>query len=261
MTREEEEWSRRIIELELKRIVVLHDTGSSHSMYDLRIGSIDSPDVAIECVGAVDPVFIKTWKFLTARGSLQLSVSGDWIISIASKARLKGIEQLLERLLKELEDRGIDHLYVDHRLKWQDTRLFNELRTLDILQLDRYVMEGTGKISFHVQPDESGGAVDEHGSSVPEWIGGFLRHSDRQDVLKKLIHSQAAECHVFIFATFSGVPWSVYDYLSRSLDNLPINAPDLPSPVSNVWISGSGEKGIRWDGTTWRRFVIRGEGH
>jgi hypothetical protein len=224
-------------------------------MYDLRIGSVDAPDMAIECVGAVDPVFIKTWKFLTARGSLQLSVSGDWIVSIASKARLKGIDQFLERLLKELEDRG-----VDHRLKWRDARLFNEIKALDILQLDRYVMEGTGKISFHVQPDESGGAVDEHGSAVPEWVGEFLRHPSQDDVLPKLRRSRAVECHVFIFATFSGVPWAVYDYLSRSLDTLPINAPDLPAPVTGIWISGSGEKGIRWDGESWRQFVIRGEG-
>jgi hypothetical protein len=229
-------------------------------MYDLRIGLVDAPDVAIECVGAVDPIFTETWNISAGQGPLKLSVQGDWIVSISSKARLKSIKHPLERLLQLLEDRGIDHLYVDHRLKWRDARLFNELKALDIFQLDRYMLEGTGKISLHVQPDESGGAVDEHGSTVPEWVGEFLRYPRQDDVLTKLRRSQAVECHVFIFATFAGVPWAVYDYLSRSLDTLPINAPDLPAPVTSIWISGSGEKGIRWDGELWRQFVIRGEG-
>jgi hypothetical protein len=32
----------------------VHDDGSQTSMYDLRIGAVEAPDVAIECVGAVN---------------------------------------------------------------------------------------------------------------------------------------------------------------------------------------------------------------
>jgi hypothetical protein len=32
-----------------------------------------------------------------------------------------------------------------------------------------------------------GGAVDEHGGAVPEWVGEFLRDAARQDVLSKLL--------------------------------------------------------------------------
>ena len=43
-----ERWLQLIIEKELNRRVVLHDDGSQPSMYDLRIGSVEDPDVAIE---------------------------------------------------------------------------------------------------------------------------------------------------------------------------------------------------------------------
>jgi hypothetical protein len=50
-----EPWAQQIIEKELNRPVVVHDDGSQASMYDLRIGAVEAPEVAIECVGAVDP--------------------------------------------------------------------------------------------------------------------------------------------------------------------------------------------------------------
>jgi hypothetical protein len=51
-----EEWARRILEKELKRNVALNDDGSVPGMYDLRIGSADVTEMAVECVGAVDPI-------------------------------------------------------------------------------------------------------------------------------------------------------------------------------------------------------------
>ena len=55
-----ERWAQQIIQKELNRPVVIHDDGSQPSMYDLRIGAVEAPDVAIECVGAVDSVFTET---------------------------------------------------------------------------------------------------------------------------------------------------------------------------------------------------------
>lgn len=55
-----ERWAQQIIEMELNRPVVVHDDGSQPSMYDLCIGATEAPDVAIECVGAVDAVGTET---------------------------------------------------------------------------------------------------------------------------------------------------------------------------------------------------------
>jgi len=52
-----ERWAQQIIEKELSCPVVVHDDGSQPSMYDLRIGVVEAPDVAIECVGAVEILF------------------------------------------------------------------------------------------------------------------------------------------------------------------------------------------------------------
>ena len=54
------------------------------------------------CVGAVDPTFTETWNVGPAKGPLELSITGDWMIEIAPKARVKAIKQRLEQLLREL---------------------------------------------------------------------------------------------------------------------------------------------------------------
>lgn len=43
-----EEWARRIVQKALNCTVHLHDDNSQPSMYDLRIGPADAPQVAIE---------------------------------------------------------------------------------------------------------------------------------------------------------------------------------------------------------------------
>ncbi len=106
-----------------------------------------------------------------------------------------------------------------------------------------------------------GGVIDKSGSSIPEWIGDFLRKPSKRDVLSKLERSRAIERHVFVIVSFSGAPWSVESYLTGELDNISSHVPDLPLPVTGAWIvSSMSRKGVRWDGIAWRVFDSRGEG-
>lgn len=252
-----EEWARRIVQKELKRKVELNDDGSKPGMYDLRIGLSNEPEVAIECVGAVDQAFTETWNVGPAKGPLDVSVKGDWIITIKAGARVKVIKQRVEQLLQKLEARGIEELRVDYYLRWQDESLFDELTEFGITHASRYRVKGTGKV--HLDMPGIGGAVDEQGNSVPEWISTFLRDPAYQDVLSKLQRSGASECHVFVLVSFAGTPWSIASYLTGSLVLTPTQPPDLPAPVSGVWVaSGLSQRGLRWDGITWQIFQTRG---
>jgi hypothetical protein len=46
-----------MLEKDLRRDVALKDDGSMPSIYDLRVGAANAPEVAVECVGAIDPSF------------------------------------------------------------------------------------------------------------------------------------------------------------------------------------------------------------
>lgn len=254
-----EEWARRIVEKELNRAVVLNDDGSASGMYDLRVGPAAEPEVAIECVGAVDKTYTETWNIGPAKGPLQLSIKGDWIVEIAPTARVKAIRQNIEQLLQELEARGINNVYADYRLEWDAPALFGRFDSLKITHASCYSQQGTGKV--HLTMPGTGGAVDEHGSTLPAWVGEFLRDPARRDVLRKLQRSGAAERHAFLIATLTGAPWPVESYLMGNLDHIPSQTPDLPEPVTGVWIvSGIGRRGVRWDGDTWKLFEARGKG-
>jgi hypothetical protein len=147
---------------------------------------------------------------------------------------------------------------VDYELEWRNPVLFNTLNSLNITHASCYEQQGTGKV--YLTMPGNGGAVDEHGIAVPGWVGEFLRDSARQDVLSKLQRSGAPHRQAFLLVAFIGAPWAVESYLSANLDHLPSQAPDLPAPVTGVWVvSGMGQRGLRWDGDSWKVFNTRGE--
>ena len=260
----EEEWARRIVEKEIRRSVKLHDDGSRDGMYDLRIGPVDAPELAVECVGAVDPTRTETWNIGPARGPLERELRGDWFVTLTPNARIKAMEQRIEPLLRELEDQGVSEVAVDHRsLRWRDSAVLEELESLGVTYAMCFRLPGEGEV--HLTMEGTGGVVDTQGTAVPGWVGQFLRDPDQEDVLGKLQRSDAAERHAFIFVVLGGAPWPVEYYFNfTGLDQLPTEAPSLPQPVTGVWIVGQlgqvGQKGLRWDGSAWRRFEARGEG-
>jgi hypothetical protein len=247
-----EEGVRRTIQRQLGLPVVLHDTGASRAMYDLRIGSPDAPDIAIECVGAVDPVRTETWNIGPAQAPFTVSVDGDWYVVIGPAARVKAIRARLSGLLRACEELDLDGLVeVNSRLRHLDRHLYGALKSLGIRSLRRLVRSGSGEVRLGMTG--MGGWVDSEGSTLPEWIGDFLCDRDREDVLSKLSSSGARECHVFVPVSVGGVPWAVESYLSSRIQKPPTNAPVLPPPVDAVWIR-YGVNGLHWDGRTWRLF-------
>lgn len=256
-TKAGEERARRAVERELGRIVVVNDNGSAPGMYDLRVGPAEAPEIAIECVGAVDAVYTETWNVGPARGPWELAVRGNWIVEIQPKTRVNRLRDPLERLLQDLESRSAHNVHVDWSFQWRDAALFDELASLGVSHAICYEPEGSGKV--HLTMPGTGGAVDDEGSEVPGWVGQFLRDPARQDVLRKLERSGAPERQVFVWASFFGVPWPVESYLTGALSRVPVKAPDLPPPVTGVWIAAAGgRRGMRWDGGAWRLFDATG---
>jgi hypothetical protein len=139
-----ERWAQHIIQKELNRPVVIHDDGSQPSMYDLRIGAVEVPDVATECVGAVDSVFTETWNVGPGRGSFSLAVKGDWRIGIAREAHIGTIQRHIEPILQSLEEQEVSEVRVGHLLKRDDSGLLEELEFLDIRHVSCFRMPGTG---------------------------------------------------------------------------------------------------------------------
>jgi hypothetical protein len=255
----DEEWARLILEKELKRDVALNDDNSKPGMYDLRVGPADAPEVAVECVAAVDPILTETWNRGPAKGPLELALRGDWSLTLTPSARVNSIKQRVEPLLRELEDRGLRDVPLNYLLKQYDSALFEKLKSLDITRAYCFRLPGTGKVYLFLMPIS--GAEDSQGAALPEWVGEFLRNSDRQDVLCKLQRSGATDRQAFVFVTFGGALLPVQYYLMRGLDQLPREAPDLPPPVTGVWIvSQFGQRGLRWDKGTWSLFEAQGEG-
>jgi hypothetical protein len=197
-----ERWAQQIIQKELNRPVVIHDDGSQPSMYDLRIGAVEAPDVAIECVGAVDSVFTETWNVGPGKGSFSLAVKGDWRIRIARKARIRTIKRRIEPILQNLEEQEISEVRVGHFLKRDDSGLLEELKSLDMQHVSCFRMPGTGRV--HMLMEGVGGGVDSAGSALPQWIEEFLCDPDREDVLSKLRDTDAQERWVFVPVTHRG---------------------------------------------------------
>jgi hypothetical protein len=85
-------------------------------------------------------------------------------------------------------------------------------------------------------------------------VSDFLADPEQADVISKLTRSGAARTEVFIAATLDGAPWSVVSYLTGDVTVVPTAAPQLPPPVTGVWICPThGTKSVYWDGSTAHR--------
>jgi hypothetical protein len=252
-----ERWAQQIIEKELDCPVV-HDDGSQPSMYDLRIGAVEAPDVAIECVGAVDSVRAETWNVGPGRGPLRLTVKGVWMINIAREAHIRTIRQHIESILRDLAERDVRRVSVGHLFKRHDYRLLQELESLGIRHASCFSMPGTGRV--YMTMEGSGGLVDSAGSALPQWIEEFLCDPEREDVFLKLRHTCAQERWVFVPVALGGAPWSVELYLTGEFECLLATGPNLPSPATGIWVTSTiGTHGVRWDSAGWRLFRVNEE--
>jgi hypothetical protein len=120
-------------------------------MYDLRMGAVEAPDVAIECVGAVDPVRTETWNVGPGRESLRPSVKGDWLINIAREAHIRTIRQHIESIVRNLEERDVRRVSVGHLLKRQDSSLLQELAAFGIRHAACLRMPGIGRVQMTME--------------------------------------------------------------------------------------------------------------
>ena len=249
-----ESWAQKIVQDELREPVVVHDDNSQPSMYDLRIGPVDSPAIAIECTGAVDKVRTETWNVGPGQGPLTLALRGDWTVILKPSARIRGLAQALEPVLQDCERSGeLSPVHVDWRLNRSNPKLFSALDSKGVKFISCFRVKGEGKV--HLTLDGIGGPVDAEGLAIPEWLAAFLSDPERADVISKLVRSEAADRHAFVVVDYAGAPWSVQSYLDSDLAALPPAAPKLPSPLTGVWlVSTANTVGVRWTGTHWKRF-------
>jgi len=112
------EQAKKIIQNELKKNVEINDDGTKPKMYDLRVGSSEKPEIAIEVTGAVNEEFTKTWNIGPAKGPLQFSsIQGDWVIEIAVETQIREFKQNIPQILKMLESQNRYLIRVDSSLQ------------------------------------------------------------------------------------------------------------------------------------------------
>lgn len=253
-----EQWAQRIVENTTGASVVIHDDGSRPSMYDLRVGVEANPEIAIEVTGAVDPSFTATWNTGPARGPMTMQLQGDWTIEILPGTYVRKIAAQLQGLLQVLESEydGDISVPVDHILRQYNRRSYDDFEAIGVSYINRFRPSGSGKVSF-VMPGSSG-AVDDAGASLPGWVGTWLRAPERGDNLRKLAASGARRREAFIVATIEGASWPVMSYLTGEMATAPTLPPDLPPPLTGVWVCPThGSRGVYWDGGKWHLVEVR----
>ncbi len=253
-----QEWARWVVSTALALAVDVHDDGSKPAMFDLRIGPADAPDVAIEVVGAVDPVSTETWNIGPARGPMLLDVAGDWMVVVQPGADIRRIKVQLPDLLRSLESQHLTTAAVDldDGSSGSQRTLSRWLVALGIDTIDCYHPAGEGKV--HLSMPGRGGVVDTTGSSLPGWAATFLADPERADVVRKLRRSGARRREVFVPVTLDGAPWSVVSYLTGDLSSLPSSAPQLPIGIEGFWACPThGDGGVYWNGGLWQRVRTR----
>jgi hypothetical protein len=229
-------------------------------MYDLRIGSVDSPDAAIEVNLATDRDRLEALKLAPSEGAVPVpGVSGLWMITVSPSARQQDLRERLAPILADLEERYPDDwlMDADRTVSASDHA---RLVKLKVIGARRSINANEGRIAILLPA--MGGIVDRAGIALSQWIGEFLLGVP--DVLRKLT-VPSRERHAFIPVVPGGASWEVESFLldfplrGEEPAAPPQAAPILPDPVTHVWVTSTGgRKGWRWDGSQWRAFQAAG---
>jgi hypothetical protein len=109
---------------------------------------------------------------------------------------------------------------------------------------------GSIYVTLDLPAKRSGGMVAITGDPLAQWISSFLKDGGRRDVRQKLARSGADERHAFVVMPgFTTAPFIVTDLLMRDGASLPVEYPELPGEVTDVWAVSTWSSG---DGFRWR---------
>jgi hypothetical protein len=244
--REEEEWAGRVVETYLGCPVHKNDDGSRDSMYDLRVGTPDDPEIAIECVQNTCPDSVRVWKKGAALGSRKFDTKGTWVVELLKSCRVQRLRRKLGPVLESLHAAGCFHLDTEGAI----SVVAKELAELGVTDVLCYEPDGDGDVYFSMA--RPGGMIDSAGADLADWISRFLASEKCADVRHKLNISGAAERHVCIVLTLNSDMTGPLLYHVVA-GNCPVRSLAAPAEVTGVWLLlPSAGKGLFWDLTGWR---------
>lgn len=254
--RSEERWAAAVIQRTLGVPVEQHDDGSLPGMHDLAIRYPDGTAGAVEITAAADAESIQLWNLMNGKRERWLAdgLQGGWLVTLEPTARAKRLLAELPGLLADLEEHDLTAV-PDRHARLSATA--SDLAIVDAFQ-GGTDFPGSIYVTIELPEERSGRMVANTGDALAAWIGDFLSHPDRSDVLHKLERADAAEAHAFaIVPGFSTAPFGVTDLLMRGNAPLPTKAPRLPRPVTHVWAMSTWSAGVgmRWcPQLGWRTF-------
>ena len=257
--RDDEEWARGIIEIATGSTVVQHDDGSLPGMHDLWILPEGSQKEAVEVTAAAEPEAIPLWKRLNNTGERWIDdrLTGGWSIEFRSSAQARDIQRDLPDLLLDLERLGIQHVS-HHRLP---SPLDDRINSLGVTTASQLPTDFPGSIYPLIDQSTLNGlgSTEFPRTSLPSWVGDFLREPRRADNLAKLALSGVSRRHVFIIVpAFSTAPESVVSVLLSDHAPTGLPSPSLPPEVTDVWVASTWAigAGLRWSAEGgWQRLT------
>lgn len=247
-----ERWARGIVQETLQVPVSHHDDGSKPSMYDL-CAYLGETIAAIEVVAAADPDAVELWNLMNGNGRwIDNRLSGGWAVTVNPRTRWNGLRSSLPELLLCAEQSGITQIRPQpDRLT---TQLDGDAAALGVQRASQSGTDYPGSIYPTFAPTAG---FSDSGTTLVSWIAQYLRQPATRDVLDKLRASGADERHAFVFVPgFSTAPLPVEMLLVGSHPGLPVDPPDLPDPVTHVWVASTWTSplGLRWGPEGWLHF-------
>ena len=194
--REEEEWARLVLGKHLGRVAEMHDDGTQDSMCDLRVGTVEAPEIAIECVQDADPDAIRVWKKGPAGGPHQIETKGDWLVELSSSCQVAKLPRRLAPLLAILHSSGLLHMDLESTIQSTASHIARELVELGVTGVECINVNGNGRVHFTMS--SPGGIVDPTGADLADWVSGLIASEKFADVRHKLNVSGATQRHVCV---------------------------------------------------------------
>ena len=223
------------------RVVLQDDNRGAEGKPDLLIEYPDGRTGVIEVVTDIDPgraAVIQAARVDHRRHAGRLA-SGPftvpglarlWWVGLRHANGLGAIRARARDLLGNADNEMTAH---EHAIAPDGAEWEQKLWRLGVTDLIRGPSREPGEV--WLLPPPTGGPVYGDEPVFLEWVRAFLDDEKRADVRAKLERGSYDERHCFI-ACSESTDWTVNGHLGEGTEWIPANPPELPPPITHVWL-------------------------
>ena len=220
----DEKMARRVVRAVIPEFDLTFNKDQSTSVADFSIVGSGEEIGALEVTRFTDSAGEEIRSILRKNWFVERTLcESDWLIHLDDNARIRKVNEHVDRYLRQIEEAGLDVFFGPVHAKYEPVlRIWNDLR-VEAGRKTQWKNPGIG-----IMAPSSGGWADSE--SIWREVRSEVYKSDNRN---KLTQSNGSNRHLFV--VIDGLQGPAYS--SMTFCEPPQEIPDLPPEITHLWLA------------------------